>query len=80
MLFATFARDEGCECIKCGHSEYEGIGTVVKRKDGMYDTVMICSGCLFKAAVGEKVWNKALGKTDPPVVEEPKPIKPRMFG
>jgi hypothetical protein len=79
MIF-NMMRDEGCECVKCGPSAYEGMGTVVLREDGRHDIVTICAGCLFKSVVGETLWNKALGKKSKPAeVPMPEPITPRWF-
>ena len=81
MLFSSVAPDTGCKCIGCGNSKYEGIGTVVRRNDGKLDVIIICSRCLFVAAVGEKAWNAALGREDAPVqIPAPAPIRPRLFG
>lgn len=80
MMFTTVSRGDGCQCIKCGDSPYEGMATLVQREDKYWDTVMICSGCLFKSVVGEALWNKALGKKSKPAeLPMPEPITPRWF-
>lgn len=81
MLFQSFSRDEGCQCAGCGSSVYEGLGTQVMREDGQWDVMVVCSGCLFKAAIGEKKFNAFLGKVDEPKpVPLVVPLAPRFFG
>lgn len=81
MIFQTFKREEGCDCYKCGASEYEGIGTPIKRDDGVWDLLVICSRCLFTGGMSEELFDKALGKkTKPKPLPEPEPVKPRWFG
>lgn len=81
MIFSIQPNKEGCDCIGCGSSPFEGMSTIVRRNDGEYEMVTVCAGCLFKAAVGEATWNKALGKKAPPTkIPEPAEIKPRWFG
>lgn len=81
MIFNAFQRDEGCQCAGCGQSPYEGMGTPVQRADGQWEMLMVCAGCLFKAAIGEKKFNAFLGKTDAPKrLPPPEAIAPRFFG
>jgi len=82
VIFSVTERDNThCDCIGCGRSEFEGMGTIIKRTDGQYEVIQVCAACLFKAAVGEQAWNKALGKKAPPSpIPEPAAIKPRWFG
>lgn len=81
MIFSAIKRDDGCTCVKCGPSTYEGISTTIQRKDGQWDLLTICSRCLFTGGISEELFNKALGvKTPPKPLPEPEPIKPRWFG
>lgn len=81
MIFNSIVREEGCNCAGCGQSQYEGLSTPILRKDGKWDLLTVCSGCLFKAAIGEAAFNKALGVTDEPKpIPSPEQIKPRLFG
>lgn len=80
MIFKSVLADEGCECIKCGDSEYGGMTTIVTRADGVRDLVTVCEGCFMKSVIGETLWNKALGKKSKPAeVPMPEPITPRWF-
>jgi len=80
MIFQSIRREEGCDCIKCGPTTYEGIATPVLRTDGVWDLLTICSKCLFTGGISEELFNKALGvKTEPKPIPIPEPIKPRWF-
>ncbi len=80
MLFPSFSRSDGSDCVSCGKSPYEGIATTVQRQDGQWDHLMICAKCLFTGGISETQWNRFLGKREEPKpIEMPEPIKPRWF-
>ncbi len=74
---------EGCNCAGCGDSKYEGLSTPVQRPDGYWVLLTVCCGCLFKAAIGEEKWAKAIGSQPPKKKKEelnlPIPLKPKRF-
>jgi len=80
MIFQGWSRQDGCVCLKCGPSIYEGISTHIQRKDGQYDLLTICSRCLFTGGISEEMFEQARGFTSPPKpMPVPEPIKPRWF-